>query len=105
MKILAKFKFLRGTLFDPFGKTKERKMERQLIQEYEQTIEELLRGLSDKNHSIATEIAKLPEYIRGFDLVKHRHMEEAKKREKELLEKFRKNPGFASLTRKTETVS
>ena len=90
MKILAKFKFLRGTLFDPFGKTKERKMERQLIQEYEQTIEELLRGLSDKNHSTATEIAKLPEYIRGFDLVKHRHMEEAKKREKELLEKFRK---------------
>ncbi len=57
MKILAKFKFLRGTLFDPFGKTKERKMERQLIQDYEQTIEELLRGLSDKNHSIATEIA------------------------------------------------
>ena len=50
--------------------TKERKMERQLIQNYEQTIEELLRGLSDKNHSIATEIAKLPEHIRGFDLVK-----------------------------------
>ena len=105
MKILAKFKFLRGTLFDPFGKTKERKMERQLIKDYEQTIEELLRGLSDKNHSIATEIAKLPEHIRGFDLVKHRHMEKAKKREKELLEKFRKNSGFSSVTKKTETVS
>ena len=39
MKILAKFKFLRGTLFDPFGKTKERKMERQLIQDYEKTID------------------------------------------------------------------
>jgi len=105
MKILARFKFLRGTLFDPFGKTKERKMERQLIQDYEQIIEELLRGLSDKNHSIATEIAKLPEHIRGFDLVKHRHMEKAKKREQELLEKFRKNSGFASVTKKTETVS
>ena len=98
MKILARFKFLRGTAFDPFGMTKERKMERQLIQDYEQTIEELLRGLSDNNHSIATEIAKLPEHIRGFDLVKHRHMEKAKKREQELLEKFRKNSGFASVT-------
>ncbi len=105
MKILAKFKFLRGTLFDPFGKTKDRKMERQLIKDYEQTIEELLRGLSDKNHSIATEIAKLPEHIRGFDLIKHRHMEKAKKLEKELLVKFRKKSGFTSVTKKTETVS
>ena len=65
----------------------------------------MLRGLSDKNHFIAIEIAKLPEHIRGFDLVKFRHMEKAKKRETELLEKFRKHSGFDSLTRKTETVS
>ena len=37
------------TLFDPFGKTKDRKMERQLIQDYEKTIQELLMGLSEKN--------------------------------------------------------
>ena len=80
-------------------------LERQLIQDYEQTIEELLRGLSDNNHSIATEIAKLPEHIRGFDLVKHRNVEKIKKREKELLDKFRKYSGFASITRKTETVT
>ncbi|MBG56328.1 MAG: indolepyruvate ferredoxin oxidoreductase [Deltaproteobacteria bacterium] len=105
MKILAKFKFLRGTVFDLFGKTKERQMERQLIHDYEKTIEEVLRGLSENNHSIATEIAKLPEYIRGFDLVKFRHMEKTKVRERELMGKFRKISGLSSLTRKVETVN
>ncbi|HCV45394.1 MAG TPA: indolepyruvate ferredoxin oxidoreductase family protein, partial [Deltaproteobacteria bacterium] len=64
MNLLARFKFLRGTAFDPFGKTAERKMERRLIEEYEQTIEELLRGLSKKNHALAVEIARIPEQIR-----------------------------------------
>ena len=73
MNLLARFKFLRGTAFDPFGKTVERKMERRLIQEYEQTIEELLPGLSKKNHTLAVEIAKIPEQIRGYDLVKQKH--------------------------------
>ena len=34
MKLLSKFKFLRGTIFDPFGKTVERKIERRLIKDY-----------------------------------------------------------------------
>ncbi len=89
MKILTRFKFLRGSLFDPFSKTKERKMERQLILEYEQTMNEILRGLTKKNHNLALEIAKIPEKIRGFDLVKQRHCEAAKFLEQKLLTQFR----------------
>ncbi len=104
MKLLTKFKFLRGTAFDPFGKTKERNLERQLIQQYEQTVEELLRGLTEKNHAVAVQIANIPEHIRGFDLVKQRHVESAKVREKELLEQFRESAGISAVSKKTETV-
>jgi indolepyruvate ferredoxin oxidoreductase len=89
MNLLARFKFLRGTALDPFGKTAERKMERRLIVEYEQTIEELLPALSKKNHALAVEIARIPEQIRGYDLVKQKHVETAKSQENELLKEFR----------------
>ncbi|MEC9012904.1 MAG: indolepyruvate ferredoxin oxidoreductase family protein, partial [SAR324 cluster bacterium] len=84
MNLLARFKFLRGTAFDPFGKTAERKMERRLIEEYEQTIEELLRGISKKNHALAVEIARIPEQIRGYDQVKQKNVKSAKSQENDL---------------------
>ena len=69
-KLLSQFRFLRGTAFDPFGRTAERKMERQLIVTYEQTIRELLQTLGDDNHALAVEIAGLPEQIRGYGYIK-----------------------------------
>ena len=105
MNLLARFKFLRGTAFDPFGKTAERKMERRLIEEYEQTIEELLPGLSKKNHALAVEIARIPEQIRGYDLVKQKHLESAKSQEKELLKEFSSSVGNTAALKSAETVS
>ena len=105
MNLLARFKFLRGTAFDPFGKTAERKMERRLIEEYEKTIEELLRGLSKKNHALAVEIARIPEQIRGYDLVKQKHVESAKSQKNELLKEFRSNVGNSTALKSDETVS
>ena len=105
MNLLARFKFLRGTAFDPFGKTAERKMERRLIEEYEQIIEELLRGLSKKNHALAVEIARIPEQIRGYDLVKQKHVESAKSQKNELLNEFRSNVGNSTALKSDETVS
>ncbi len=69
-KLVAKLKFLRGGAFDIFGKTEERRMERQLIDEYQASIEALLPRLSDENLKSALELAKLPEKIRGFGHVK-----------------------------------
>jgi indolepyruvate ferredoxin oxidoreductase len=80
-------------------------MERRLIQEYEQTIEELLPGLSKKNHTLAVEIAKIPEQIRGYDLVKQKHVESAKLQENELLKEFKSTLGNSAPLKSAETVS
>jgi indolepyruvate ferredoxin oxidoreductase len=87
--LLAKLKFVRGTPFDPFGWTAHRRRERELIQEYERTVEELLAGLSPETHPIAVEIASLPEQIRGFDLVKDEHLAAVRTRQAELLNALR----------------
>jgi indolepyruvate ferredoxin oxidoreductase len=88
-RLLAKLKSLRGTPFDPFGGTEERRTERRLIAQYETTMVELLERLERDNHELAVEIASIPDLIRGFGHVKRRHLNEAKKREAELLASFR----------------
>jgi indolepyruvate ferredoxin oxidoreductase len=88
-KVLAKLKRLRGTPFDIFGYAEDRKLERQLLSEYEQLVEELLRNVDARNYDAAVELALLPAQMRGFGHVKDRHVKHAKRREAELLEKFR----------------
>ena len=86
---LAKFRFLRGTAFDPFGYTAERRMERQLVANYEKRLGEILEHLTANNHPAAVALAMIPEKIRGFGPVKQRHLVAAKAEEAELLEQFR----------------
>jgi indolepyruvate ferredoxin oxidoreductase len=90
-KLLARLKGLRGTKLDPFGRTEERKAERQLIADYLATLDELGRKLDAGNHALAAEIARIPEQIRGFGHVKERNLKQAKAREAQLLEAWR-NP-------------
>jgi indolepyruvate ferredoxin oxidoreductase len=87
--LLAKFRFLRGTVFDLFGYTAERKTERRLISDYEQLLEELLERLTPANHHVAVALATIPEKIRGYGLVKQRHLAAAKAEEAVLQEEFR----------------
>jgi indolepyruvate ferredoxin oxidoreductase len=79
-KLLARFKFLRGTAFDPFGRTEERRIERRLIEDYRASIETTLENLSEKNLAAAIELASLPEQIRGFGHVKLASIEKVKVR-------------------------
>jgi len=88
-RLLSKCKGLRGTAFDVFGYTTERKTERRMITDYETVIEELLDGLSADNHALATEIAGLPLGIRGFGHVKELGRLTAKDREANLLAAFK----------------
>ncbi len=79
MGVLAKMKGLRGTAFDPFGHTEERKMERQLIADYRATIEAILaKGLSTERLATAVDLARIPEEIRGYGHVKERHVKAAR---------------------------
>jgi len=86
--ILAKLRFLRGSLFDPFGYTAERRMERALIVDYRATILALLPQLSSDNLDQAVAIARIPEEIRGYGHVKERHLKAAKLKEAQLLRGF-----------------
>jgi len=90
-KLLAGLRKLRGTRFDPFGYTEERRTERQLIEDYLATLDELLPGLNPDNHALALQIAAIPEKIRGYGHVKERHLKAAKGEEAQLIEAWR-NP-------------
>ena len=88
-RLLAKLKFLRGTPFDPFGRTLERRTERKLIKDYESMLDQVLAALTPDNHHLAVGLAAIPEKIRGFGYVKERHLLAAKADEAALLEQFR----------------
>jgi len=88
-RLLAKLKVLRGTAFDPFGRSQERRTERGLIGEYEAMLEEVLAGLTPENHHLAVGLAAIPEKIRGFGHVKQRHLIAAKADRAALFEQFR----------------
>jgi len=86
LKLLARFKFLRATPFDPFGFTDERRMERSLIREYRQTLAAVVLRLSAERLSAAVEFARLPEQIRGFGHVKEASLARTRIRWRELTE-------------------
>ena len=88
-KILAALRHIRGTPFDVFGLTHERRTERKLIADYEALLAEIAEGLTPDNHAVAVALACIPEKIRGFGHVKERHLAAAKAAEAELLERFR----------------
>jgi indolepyruvate ferredoxin oxidoreductase len=87
--LLAKLKGLRGTAFDLFGYTAERRTERRLIDDYETLMSEVLDKLHADNHPLAVGLAAIPEKIRGFGHVKLRNLKAAKADEAALLEQFR----------------
>ncbi|MDP3759243.1 MAG: indolepyruvate ferredoxin oxidoreductase family protein [Ramlibacter sp.] len=88
MKLLAHGRALRGTPFDVFGKTRERRMERELVAAYMERIRSLLPALDAKRLALATDIAALPLAIRGFGHVKLANVALARVREAELLHRF-----------------
>jgi indolepyruvate ferredoxin oxidoreductase len=98
-KLLARFKGLRGTPLDIFGRTEERRTERALIGQYRADVEALLAGLSATNHGLALEVARLPEQIKGFGHVKERHLAAARSRREALLQQWRQPEAAAHLAR------
>jgi indolepyruvate ferredoxin oxidoreductase len=79
-RLLASLRRLRGSRFDPFGGTAERRMERALILEFENRVEQLLGALDAANLDLATEIVSLYMDIRGYGPVKEQAIEEVRTR-------------------------
>ncbi|MCF3640377.1 indolepyruvate ferredoxin oxidoreductase family protein [Rhizobium sp. TRM95111] len=87
-RMLAAMKALRGTVFDVFGRTAERRMERQLIADYEALVERVLAGLRPENVEAADALLSSYGDIRGFGPVKEAAAVKVKAREPELLAAF-----------------
>jgi len=91
-RILARMRGLRGTRFDIFGRSRERRTERQLIAEYQAVVEEILAHLSPANHATAVELAASPLEIRGFGHIKEASLARVRARQEALLAGFRSAP-------------
>jgi indolepyruvate ferredoxin oxidoreductase len=87
-KVLAKLKGLRGTAFDPFGYTAERRMERRLIGEYRALIERIVDQLEPGNLKAAAELAAAAQEIAGYGLIKDASVAEYQARLPSLLQAF-----------------
>jgi len=88
LRVLAKLKGLRGTPFDLFGLTAERRHDRAILAEYESLMDELCDRLTPQTHAVAVELAALPEAIRGYGHIRARHIEAAARRRQELLDQL-----------------
>jgi indolepyruvate ferredoxin oxidoreductase len=69
-KVLAKMRFLRGTPFDPFARSRDRKLERKLLHDYLSLLDVIRSGRREDNLDLAIRLARLPEAVRGFGPVK-----------------------------------
>jgi indolepyruvate ferredoxin oxidoreductase len=79
-RALAQMRGLRGTAFDIFGRSADRRLERDLIAGYEKDVASVLRLLSPVTIDTAVELLSLPESIRGFGPVKETAVQDAKAR-------------------------
>jgi indolepyruvate ferredoxin oxidoreductase len=83
-RLLAKMRVLRGTPFDIFGHSPDRRLERDLIAGYEKDVAHVLTLLSPLTLDTAIEILSLPERIRGYGPVKEKSVQDAKARYEQL---------------------
>ena len=94
-KLLAKLRFLRNTWLDPFGRTHERKVERNWLANYESILDEVLSDLTADKLGLAQDLAQLPDSVRGYGPVKERFLAHARERQALLLEQWRNGTGAA----------
>jgi indolepyruvate ferredoxin oxidoreductase len=88
-RLMARFKFLRGTWLDPFRNSVERKLEKRLIAEFEADVENLLARLTPTSHPLAVRVIETYGTIRGYGRVKEANAAEAAKARAAALEQFK----------------
>jgi indolepyruvate ferredoxin oxidoreductase len=74
-RVLRAMRGLRGTAMDPFGRTRLRVVERELIEEYLGLVDQLTGRLSPATAALAVRLAELPDVVRGYEDVKMRTVE------------------------------
>jgi len=74
-RVLRAMRGVRGTRLDPFGRTRVRVTERELIEEYVGLVDHLIGRLSPATAALAVQLASLPDVVRGYEEVKLRNVE------------------------------
>jgi indolepyruvate ferredoxin oxidoreductase len=87
-RLLAALKALRGTAFDVFGYSAERKLERRLLADYEADLDLIARKLAAGRIEAAAALASVPQLIRGFGHVKQANAAKAAAERKRLIERL-----------------
>ena len=84
-RLMAPLRGLRGGPLDPFRRSGERRLARELLETYEGDLERILGGLDATNHAIAVRLASLPEKVRGYGHVREQHAQAVAKEREALL--------------------
>ncbi len=87
--VLAKFKGLRGSVWDVFSYSAERKAERALLTQFNEDLDDFLLVLDADNIALITEIIALVEEVRGFGHVKEQAIAQYRVRRQQLLGRLR----------------
>ena len=98
---LKRFKGVRGSVLDLFGKTEERRMERELVEHYLGLVDEMVQRLSPANHAAAVALAGVPDEIRGYGHVKEKNVALARTLYEQRLLAFRNPQAVAAAPRAT----
>jgi indolepyruvate ferredoxin oxidoreductase len=88
LRALAALRVLRGGPLDPFRYAPDRKLDRELLSDYQRIMSKVAATLSTTNLDIARELAELPQRIRGYGLVRARYAAQARKAQASLLKRF-----------------
>jgi indolepyruvate ferredoxin oxidoreductase len=88
-QFLAPLKFLRGTSFDLFALSTDRKLDRKILADFEQDIKTVLEHVSHQNCETAIELLNLPEQIRGYGHVRRRHVNDLCQRRQRLRQQIK----------------
>jgi indolepyruvate ferredoxin oxidoreductase len=79
-RLLAALRGLRGTPFDVFGYSRERRAEQGMIQDYLADLDLVSQHLDSRNHALALDLLSWPESVRGFGDIKLSALEAAQER-------------------------
>jgi indolepyruvate ferredoxin oxidoreductase len=100
--VLAALKALRGTPFDLFGYSEERRMERRLLSEYESDLDRIADVLSAERIEAAVALASVPSLIRGFGHVKAANATKAAGERERLMVRLNNGPEAAKTLQAAE---
>jgi indolepyruvate ferredoxin oxidoreductase len=97
-RILAKLKWLRGTRWDVFALTSERRQEREDLARYQADLTLVCDRLTSDNYGAANQLMRLPEQLRGYGHVKARNREALLSARSQYLSEFHGEPQYLEVT-------